>query len=125
MISATAKHLFRTPIRASSVRNGKRFSQSTSGAASEIKAADSAITPTVPIGMSLAAMCAGVTTVGATCAGIEQLTSPECPEFDARGTRFDQGTFMGRFAERLLACDPTLLVYSSGNHDFSWTKSIF
>eukprot|EP00587_Corethron_hystrix_P009349 CAMPEP_0113299390 /NCGR_PEP_ID=MMETSP0010_2-20120614/1448_1 /TAXON_ID=216773 ORGANISM="Corethron hystrix, Strain 308" /NCGR_SAMPLE_ID=MMETSP0010_2 /ASSEMBLY_ACC=CAM_ASM_000155 /LENGTH=356 /DNA_ID=CAMNT_0000152623 /DNA_START=319 /DNA_END=1389 /DNA_ORIENTATION=+ /assembly_acc=CAM_ASM_000155 len=63
--------------------------------------------------MSLAAMCAGVTTVGATCAGIEQLTSPECPEFDARGTRFDQGTFMGRFAERLLACDPTLLVYSS------------
>jgi sideroflexin-5 len=86
----------------------------------------------VPLGKTVAAMIAGVSTV---CAGtyVARVTETRCvqyvlsvhmllilissvpPEFKLSftgGSRYDQSTFMGRYKKMFLACDPLLLIRS-------------
>lgn len=66
----------------------------------------------VPVVNSLLAAAAGISVVAATAATIESSTASSVPVFDPEGQRFSQETFSGRFARMLLACDPTLLLYT-------------
>lgn len=66
----------------------------------------------VPVVNSLLAAAAGISVVAATAATIESSTATSVPAFDPEGQRFSQETFSGRFARMLLACDPTLLLYT-------------
>ena len=66
----------------------------------------------VPIAESLIALGAGVATVSAATAAVDELTAKSIPQFHEAAQRFDQGTFGGRYCQMLLACDPRLLLYS-------------
>jgi hypothetical protein len=66
----------------------------------------------VPIGASLIAAFAAISTVSAVSAGVEYATASSCLPYSHNGQRFDQDEFMGRFSRMLLACDPRLLMYS-------------
>jgi len=68
---------------------------------------------TIPLVPTIAAMTASIATVTLATFVAEKITASDCPKFDSKATRFDQSTFVGRFTERLLACDPKLLTYSS------------
>ena len=69
-------------------------------------------TESFPYAQCLLAAAAGVGTVAAAAAVIENTTADSCPSFDPKGQRFDASTFLGRFSRMLLACDPYLLSYS-------------
>lgn len=69
-------------------------------------------TDSFPYAQCLLAAAAGVGTVAAAAAVIENTTADSCPSFDPKGQRFDANTFLGRFSRMLLACDPYLLSYS-------------
>lgn len=66
---------------------------------------------------SLLAAIAGVGVVGAAAKAVETATAGSCLPYSTAGgaQRFDQGTFQGRFARMLLACDPALLLYTEAN----------
>ena len=72
----------------------------------------SAASDGVPLGKTFAAMLAGVLTVMGVSSLAEFATASDAPPFDPSGQRYDQSTFSGRFCRMLLACDPTLLLYS-------------
>ena len=67
----------------------------------------------VPIGASMAAALAGVTTVSLAAAAVEFATAKSVPVYDKNGQRFSQADFGGRFCRMLLACDPRLLLYTT------------
>jgi hypothetical protein len=67
---------------------------------------------TTKVGGSIVAAILGVATVSVVAAGVETSTASTCPPYSARGQRFSQGEFSGRFCRMLLACDPRLLFYS-------------
>jgi tricarboxylate carrier len=71
-----------------------------------------ASTSSVPIGKSLLATVAGISTVAIAATLVESSTASSVPAFDPNTQRFSQETFGGRFARMLLACDPKLLVYT-------------
>lgn len=66
----------------------------------------------VPIVNALLATAAGIATVAGAAALIESSTASSVPVFDPKAQRYSQESFGGRFAKMLLACDPTLLVYT-------------
>lgn len=70
----------------------------------------------VPIGSSLLAAIAGVAVVSVSARAVESATSDSCLPYSSSGNaqRFDQSTFLGRFARMLLACDPALLLHTEG-----------
>jgi sideroflexin-5 len=68
----------------------------------------------VPVLLSLLAATAGVVSVSAAAALVEQVTaSQSVPPFDANGQRFDQTLYSGRLFKMLLQCDPRLLLYTN------------
>jgi sideroflexin-5 len=68
----------------------------------------------VPVLLSLLAATAGVVSVSAAAAIVEQVTaSQNVPTFDANGQRFDQALYSGRLFKMLLQCDPRLLLYTN------------
>jgi sideroflexin-5 len=71
-----------------------------------------ASTQSVPVANALLAAAAGISTVAGAAAIVESSTASAVPAFDPRGQRFSQESFGGRFAKMLLACDPTLLLYT-------------
>ena len=87
---------------------------SAEGAAKEAAAATeaSSSSESVPIGTTLVAMTLAIATVSAGAAIAENATASMVPKFDPKSERFDQSTFVGRLSKMLLACDPSLLVYS-------------
>jgi sideroflexin-5 len=70
----------------------------------------------VSLGKTMIAMCAGVTTVCVGTVGVNVLeNSADAPQFGlcfSGESRFDQSTFMGRYKQMFLACDPLLLLRS-------------
>ena len=71
----------------------------------------------VPLGKTVLAMCAGVATVCAGTVGVNALENKgtDVPQFSRcllGENRFDQSTFMGRYKQMFLACDPLLLLRS-------------
>ena len=68
----------------------------------------------VPIGASLLAAIAGVGVVATSAYIVENVTADTCLPFSANSSeqRYTQNTFQGRFFRMLLACDPTLLIYT-------------
>ena len=84
------------------------------GAAKEAaaEASSSASSESVPIGSTVVAMTLAIATVSAGAAVAENATASMVPTFDPKQQRFDQSTFMGRLSKMLLACDPSLLLYS-------------
>jgi hypothetical protein len=68
----------------------------------------------VPIGASLLAAIAGVGVVATSAYIVENVTADTCLPFSANSSeqRYSQNTFQGRFFRMLLACDPTLLIYT-------------
>ena len=85
------------------------------GAAAKEAAAEatSASSESVPIGMTSVAMALAIATVSAGAALAENATASLVPRFDPKQQRFDQSTFTGRLSKMLLACDPSLVFYSS------------
>lgn len=65
----------------------------------------------VPVAESLCALVAGVTTVAAITAVVDEMTRANIPSFDPSIQRFDQSGFGGRYCRMLLACDPRLLLH--------------
>lgn len=68
---------------------------------------------TIPLGKTIFAMCAGVSTVCVGTVGLNAAESGNAPQFGTAFTgenRFDQSTFMGRYKQMFLACDPLLLL---------------
>ena len=89
---------------------------STGGGAAAKEAATeatSASSESVPIGMTSVAMALAIATVSAGAALAEDATASLVPTFDPKQQRFDQSTFTGRLSKMLLACDPSLVFYSS------------
>ena len=113
MIRTTAFAVRRTATSAC-----RRRFKSTTNNASTTATAEASTTTTkaegVPIAASLAAAIAGVGVVAATTFAVEQTTADSCLPYSSVGgaQRFNQDTFAGRFARMLLACDPTLLIYT-------------
>jgi hypothetical protein len=69
----------------------------------------------IPLGKTIVAMCAGVTTVCAGTVTLNAIESGSAPQFGQSFlgvSRFDQSTFMGRYKQMFLACDPLLLLRS-------------
>ena len=70
----------------------------------------------IPLGKTAFALCAGVGTVCAGTVGMNMLeNNDDVPQFSKsfQGEhRFDQSTFMGRYKQMFLACDPLLLLRS-------------
>lgn len=73
----------------------------------------------IPLGKTAFAMCAGVATVCAGTIGVNALeNSADAPQFGRSylgENRFDQTTFMGRYKQMFLACDPLLLLRSDAS----------
>jgi sideroflexin-5 len=69
-------------------------------------------TQSVPVSNALIAAAAGILTVSGAAAVVERSTASTVPKFHPKGQRFSQDSFGGRFAKMLLACDPSLLLYS-------------
>jgi len=67
---------------------------------------------TVPIMKTITAMVAGVVTVSSLTSFVEYMTSFNIPPYSPSGTRFDLSTYMGRFCDMLLNCDPSLLLHN-------------
>lgn len=80
--------------------------------ASAAKPEADASSNSVPIGKTVAAMTLAITTVMGVAAVTEVATAQSVPKFDPKKERFDQSSFIGRFAKMLLACDPFLMTYS-------------
>jgi hypothetical protein len=69
----------------------------------------------IPLGRTVASCAAGIITVASIDNAVEALTADSVPPFAASfsgASRFDQATFGGRMRKMMLACDPTLLVYT-------------
>jgi hypothetical protein len=66
----------------------------------------------IPVGASLLAAFAGITTVSAVSAAVEYATASSCLPYSAYGQRYNQDEFLGRFCRMLLGCDPRLLLYT-------------
>jgi sideroflexin-5 len=66
----------------------------------------------VPIVYSLLAATAGIVTVSLASYAVEVSTAKSVPTYNPNQERFDQSTFIGRFSKMLLACDPSLLLYT-------------
>jgi tricarboxylate carrier len=69
----------------------------------------------IPLGRTCASCAAGIVTVASIDNAVERLTADSLPPFAASfsgASRFDQSTFAGRMKKMMLACDPTLLVYT-------------
>ena len=113
-IRSSAFSARRSTVAANAKRHLRRF-ESTAVSSEASTAAES--NSGVPIPASLAAAVAGVGVVGAAAFVVERSTAEKCPPYNAGShagshqQRFDQGTFGGRFARMLLACDPTLLLH--------------
>ena len=67
----------------------------------------------IPVANALIAAAAGICSVACASAVVERRTASSVPTFDPKGQRYSQESFGGRFAKMLLACDPTLLLYSA------------
>lgn len=67
---------------------------------------------TVPIMQTFTAMVAGVLSVSVLTSFVEYMTSFNVRPYSPSETRFDPSTYMGRFCDMLLNCDPSLLLYN-------------
>ena len=72
----------------------------------------------IPLGRTCAAAAAGILTVAAADNALELALKDQAPPFEtsfAGASRFKQDTFRGRMQKMMLACDPTLLVYTASH----------
>lgn len=91
-----------------------RFKSNFIGRSENVEHIATNIKHTIPIFQTLTSMTAGIATVSMITSCFEYITSFKVPTFSPSGTRFDLSTYMGRFCNMLLNCDPSLLLY---NHD--------
>ena len=72
----------------------------------------------IPLGRTCAAAAAGIVTVAAADNALELALKDQAPPFETSfegASRFKQDTFLGRMQKMMLACDPTLLVYTASH----------
>lgn len=104
--------MFKQTIFKSAVRT-KLANRFKSAISIEHEASSQSGSQSIPVANALIAAAAGICSVAGAAALVERSTASSVPTFDPKGQRYSQESFGGRFAKMLLACDPTLLLYTA------------